>query len=306
MADWDSNVALNEDIVRELLREQFPALANAPVVYLQEGWDSWAYEVSGRWIFRFPKRADVATQHAREQALLREIDGMLPIAVPRYERFGQPSALFPYAFAGYLKVPGRLARDVGAGNVAPTVADDLAAFLTALHAVPVAVAARAGVAHHGWRAPAHMRERALAALAGVAAPLGPARRDACQAYLDNACEDTTATTPGPDGFRLLHNDLGSDHILLNDRWEHVTGVIDWTDVEVGDPAVDLSGVYHFLGEPGTRQVLAAYGGAWDEALVRRARYFAACIALFQLFHGYATGRADEMADGFRALTLAGL
>ena len=306
MADWDSNVELDEHIVREVLREQFPALAGAAVTCLAAGWDSWAYEVGGRWIFRFPKRADVAARQAHEQALLREIAGMLPVPVPRYERFGQTSALFPYPFAGYLKLPGRLARDIGVGEPAPTVADEMAAFLTALHAVPTEVAARAGVTHHGWRAPAHMRDRALEALAGVAAPLGAARCDACRAYLDSACEDAAATTPGPAELRLLHNDLGSDHVLLDARWEHVTGIIDWTDVEVGDPAVDFSGVYHFLGEDGTRRALAGYGGTWDEAFVRRTRYFAVCLALFQLFHGHATGRADELADGFRALTLAGL
>ena len=72
MADWDCHVELDGHVVRELLREQFPALADAPVAYLKEGWDSRAYEIGGRWIFRFPKRADVASQQAREQALLRE------------------------------------------------------------------------------------------------------------------------------------------------------------------------------------------------------------------------------------------
>ena len=151
-----------------------------------------------------------------------------------------------------------------------------------------------------------MRERALEALAGASALLGPSRHDACRAYLDRACEETATTTPGPAGLRLLHNDLDSDHVLIDDRGERVIGIIDWTDVEVGDPAVDLSGIYHFLGEPGTRRVLARYGDSWDEALIRRARYFAACDALFQLFHGHATGRADEVDDGRRALELAGL
>jgi hypothetical protein len=46
--------------------------------------------------------------------------------------------------------------------------------------------------------------------------------------------------------------------------------------------------------------------ALDEHIVREILYFAVCLALLQLFHGQSTGRADELADGFRALTLAGL
>ena len=304
MADWDCHVDLDEQVVRELLREQFPSLADAPVAYLKEGWDSRAYEIGGTWIFRFPKRADVATQQAREQALLREIGGSLPVAVPRYELYGRASARFPFAFAGYAKLAGRQAR-IGPDDVAPSMVDDLAAFLTALHAIPIEVPARVGVAHHGWRAPAQMRERALEALAGTSASLGPARHDACRAYLDRACEETAATAPGPTGLCLLHNDLSSDHVLIDDHGDRVAGIIDWTDVEVGDPAVDVSGIYHFLGERGTRAVLARYGGRWDESLVRRARYFATCFALLQLFHGHATGRADDVDDGRRALELAG-
>lgn len=103
-----------------------------------------------------------------------------------------------------------------------------------------------------------------------------------------------------------HDDLSSEHILLDEGRGQITGVIDWTDVEIGDPAVDFTGIYHHLGEAGTRQVLAHYPLPADEALIRRARFFAGCIGLFEMSHGQATGRADEWADGLRALALVGV
>jgi aminoglycoside phosphotransferase (APT) family kinase protein len=37
---------------------------------------------------------------------------------------------------------------------------------------------------------------------------------------------------------LIHADLGPDHLLVRDG--RMTGIIDWTDAEIGDPALDLS------------------------------------------------------------------
>jgi aminoglycoside phosphotransferase (APT) family kinase protein len=40
--------------------------------------------------------------------------------------------------------------------------------------------------------------------------------------------------------RFLHGDLGRMHIMVDPREGHVTGFIDWGDVQVGDPAWDLA------------------------------------------------------------------
>jgi hypothetical protein len=40
-----------------IVRRQFPQLPLSRVGYLGEACDNWAFEVDGRWVFRFPKRA---------------------------------------------------------------------------------------------------------------------------------------------------------------------------------------------------------------------------------------------------------
>jgi len=45
--------------------------------------------------------------------------------------------------------------------------------------------------------------------------------------------------------RLLHADLTCSHVL--DDGPTVSGIIDWADTEVGDPAVDLAGLWHWGG-----------------------------------------------------------
>lgn len=41
---------------------------------------------------------------------------------------------------------------------------------------------------------------------------------------------------------VIHADLGPEHVLKRDG--RVSGVIDWTDVSVGDPARDLAWLLH--------------------------------------------------------------
>ncbi len=41
---------------------------------------------------------------------------------------------------------------------------------------------------------------------------------------------------------LLHADLGGEHLLIDPDTSRVTGIIDWTDMEWGDPARDFSGL----------------------------------------------------------------
>src|SRR5262249_51211727 len=69
---------------------------------------------------------------------------------------------------------------------------------------------------------------------------------------------------------LLHGDLYARHLLL-DESDHLAAVIDWGDVCIGDPAVDLSIVYTFL-PPGARDAFWAEYGFADEATRCRARH----------------------------------
>jgi hypothetical protein len=59
-----------------VIAEQFGELCPVTVTYLGEGYDSTAFDVNGRWVFRFPKRCDV------ERQLLLESE-ILPLLAPR-------------------------------------------------------------------------------------------------------------------------------------------------------------------------------------------------------------------------------
>src|SRR5262245_14623077 len=131
---------MNIDVtqVAAVVRAQFPAIAAASVEHLGEGCDSTAFEVDGRWVFRFPKRADVEQQLLLEMRVLPLLSRHSPLALPEFCFHGRPSAELPRHFVGYPKLAG-----VPAISIEPTAArfaqwaPSMGRFLSWLHRFPL-------------------------------------------------------------------------------------------------------------------------------------------------------------------------
>ena len=54
---WTAEHTVDEALARSLVETQFPDLAPARLTPLGVGWDNTVYDVDGRWVFRFPRRA---------------------------------------------------------------------------------------------------------------------------------------------------------------------------------------------------------------------------------------------------------
>jgi aminoglycoside phosphotransferase (APT) family kinase protein len=105
-------------------------------------------------------------------------------------------------------------------------------------------------------------------------------RGAIEAFL-------TETPPPPNPPVFCHNDLGTEHVLVDPDTREVTGVIDWTDAAMADPAYDLGLLYRDLGP----QV------APSEAAV----FYARCAVLEDLKYGVDEGREMYKNNALAAL-----
>lgn len=290
---------MDPTLAAALIEAQFPALAPARVRRLGEGCDSVAFDVNAEWVFRFPKSAEVARQFAIESRILPSLGGRLPVAIPRFHFHGRPSPSFDRRFVGYRKLPGLPAIRLDTGAVPmDRFVEPLAAFLSALHAFPVEAAARAGVpVRRLAEVIPEIRADALADLARVeeadpSAPLEVWRRS-IEAGVDPVTH--------PDGVALVHNDLAAEHVLVDQDAHLITGVIDWSDVAIGDPVVDFAGLFHWGGEPFARAVLDACAGDLDDRALPVARYLAACRGAMDVAFGLEQARPEYVAAGLRAL-----
>src|SRR5262245_17365683 len=128
---------------RSIIKACFPKLEVRSIAPASEGWDSVAIEVNGEYIFRFPKRPDVEPQYEKEARLLAELAGQVPAPIPRFAFVWPGGAAYPMRFLGHRKLAGVPLND---RDFTPTqldqIAEQLGAFLTALHHFPVARAAQ--------------------------------------------------------------------------------------------------------------------------------------------------------------------
>jgi aminoglycoside phosphotransferase (APT) family kinase protein len=237
-------------------------LGDLPAQPLGAGLDHRVYAVGDALVARFGERA------APEAALLAAIAPLLPLPVP------VPIAID--AEAGCLvlpRLPGRPLLDLPRAARRAFTAQ-LLAFADALHALNPGVGVPADdVAPEEWLVEARRT------WAAVRDEVPASRREAIEAVL-------ATSAPVPPARRvLIHGDLGAEHVLVDA--DRITGVIDWGDAVIGDPALDLGRLMRDLGP-------VAGGG-------ERARFYAVCTALEDLAFGLDAGR-----DSYRTNALAAL
>ena len=255
-----------------------------------EGLDNLAYEVNGELIVRFSKEPDPARRTAllnHEARLLAALAGVSPLPVP------EPA--FTAAEQGYLayfKIPGVPLLDIPRhqrSDHGTSIAVRLGELLTALHAVP---ADRwADLADADDQPLAEWRREAAEIYSTVAAQVPTAHRRPVGAFLD--------APPPHDGYTpaFSHNDLGIEHVLIDPAAWTVTGIIDWSDAAIVDPAYDFGLLYRDLGPAALRVAIGRYRTDANDvaALSERAVFYARCSVLEDLEYGIKTGR-DKYVD----------
>jgi aminoglycoside phosphotransferase (APT) family kinase protein len=220
----------------------------------------------------------------------------VPLAIPEPRFQGAPDTEYPWPFAGYALLPGRALSSAQLHERAyRRVAEDVGTFLRALHAIDPATVPELDVDRIGRLD----RERGL--------PKAVERLDALRvAGAIDAIDDVLETLRAPDEVRdhtplaVVHGDLYSRHVLL-DGDTRVCGVIDWGDVHLGDPAVDLAFAFESL-LPGARDAFAAAYGAIDDATWERARWRGAYHSAIVAHYGMRIGDDELLRAGLAGLS----
>ena len=298
MPEWDAEIELDESQVRALVASQFPALDLAGLVPFAAGWDN-ALWVTGEGIaFRFPRRAIALAGVAREIAVLPALAPRLPMPIPSPEWIGTPSPAYPWPFFGSRLLPGRELANARPITDRVAFASALGGFLRALHAPAVLAALGDGLPHDrnaradmSIRVPRTRERLRQTAEAGLWTP-----PDTVLAVLDEA-----ASLGNAPGQALIHGDLHARHVLVDDDGRP-SAIIDWGDLCVADPSVDLSLYWSVL----DGESRAAFRAAYGEASLTTDRLLRARVLALFLNAALATYAADTGDQPLLHETIAGL
>lgn len=240
---------------------------------VEEGWDSRAFVVDGVWLDREPRRPEVAAWLVTETRVLPWLADQLPLPVPR------PTVLQHVPLrVRHRRLPGEPTwhLDEAQGRA-------LGGFFRTLHDVDADAAVERGVPDPERTWAEHLvlvdrlRSVVLPRLEGEAARLG-----------ERLLERVARPVPQP---ALVHADVGPQHVLSVDG--DITGVIDWSDVHVGDPAMDLAWLTNASGaeEP----VAEVYGA--DDATLARARDWHLLGPWYEVVYGIDTNQPELVDSG---------
>jgi macrolide phosphotransferase len=219
------------------------------------------------WIVKAPRRPDVAMRADGERRALGLVRPHLPVDVPDWR-------LFTPDLIAYPRVPGSPAAvaDLEVGDwvwrfdqAAPpdTFLDSVAGVLAALHRIDPAEAADARLI---VLRPDDIREataeRVVRARDGLRVPEPVWRR-----WHEWIADDSS----WPSHAVVVHGDLHPGHILIDDE-HRATGILDWSEAHVGDPATDFSLLYASIGLDPLTALLGRYTAAGGHVWPRMAHH----------------------------------
>ncbi|MEV6510102.1 aminoglycoside phosphotransferase family protein [Streptomyces sp. NPDC051642] len=271
----ESEMEISEDLVRDLLREQHPDLAELPIREVAGGWGNQMWRLGNELAVRMQRMDKGPDLQLKERRWLPTLASRLPLPIPVPLRDGVPSERFPKIWTVMTWVEGT-PLDHGSITHGDHAAETLAGFLRALHVeAPADAPTSSDFGAHPKDCTDGFEHFFQAAPTDLAAEIREVWGEAVVA-------------PGWEGPPVwVHGDLHPANVVVADGT--LAGVVDFGALFAGDPAWDLSAAWLLLPAGAAARFFDSYAQA-DEAAVRRARGLAAMKSLFLMAMGQAGDR----------------
>lgn len=300
MNPWEPELHVHQELAKKLIEDQFPQLAPVRLESFGQGWDNIVYRVQGKfqdkWLFRFPQREMAVAGVEREINCLPILSQLLG-RVPILEFAGQPSKEYPWPFWGYRPVEGSEVINCDSQKVnRDQIAQTLGVYLKELHSSLVS-------------------EKLKAQL--PADPLGRLDFKKRIPMTESRIEDLKSkgivlpwekltgilrlglNTPVLPCHSVVHGDLHFRHLIIDDNGEFA-GLIDWGDIHLNDPAVDLQ-IYWSFFSPKQRQIFLQAYGPLSELQRVQSRAFSVFVNIALLISSISQELPKITAESYAAL-----
>ncbi|MGX1913277.1 aminoglycoside phosphotransferase family protein [Streptomyces phaeochromogenes] len=264
------DVTIDADLVRRLLAVQFPQWAELPISPVpRSGMDNATFRLGNVLSVRLPRYPRWVGQVEREHRWLPLLAPHLPLTVSEPLAAGVPGEGYPFPWSVYRWLEGETARTEGLADPG-RAAGQLAEFIRALRKIDATDGPGPQWSNAFRGVPMGDGRDSLAADALVRPKIaklkGVVDTDAVTAVWDAAL-----AAPAWDGPPVwFHGDLATGNLLSVDG--HLSAVIDFGTLGVGDPAVDVLPAWKFLPDAARGTFREALGD--DDATWARGRGWA--------------------------------
>ncbi len=268
----DDRLWVSSEQVVALVADQFPQWADMPVRPVDHGgWDNRSFRLGETMLVRMPSAARYVPQIEKEHVWLPKLASALPVPIPVPLVRGEPGEGYPYPWSIYAWLEGEpLVQCLGRIDLS-VLAEDVASFLIALHAIDASKGPPAGDHnfHRGGSLSVYDDEAQLAMLA-VEDEVDPTlAREVWELALSSHWQEKPV---------WVHGDIAEGNLLVSNN--RLAAVIDFGSSGVGDPSSDLILAWNVLDHESRAVFHTALG--LNEAVWQRGRGWALWKALITL------------------------
>ncbi len=263
-----NELEIDEELVRMLLKTQIPNWANLPLKRIpSSGTDNALFRLGNEYIVRLPRLLGANDNILKEYVWVPQIAQLLKISISKPLFKGTSGEIYP-SFWMIIRWSEGYNPDFEQENEYRLLAKELASFLNELHGIELTNGpfSRRGVS---------LKE------------IDQETNNAISQLEDEI--DIQAVTQLWEGLRdvpfwnkapvWIHGDFLPGNILIQN--DHLSAVIDWSDVGIGDPACDLIIAWSLLNK-NSRKIFKGSLENMDEDTWQRGRGWALSIALIML------------------------
>jgi len=229
---------VDEEIVRQLIAEQFPQWRDESIVHIEGGGTVNAiFRIGEDFAARFPLNPgnpnELAAELRKEAAAMEELAGVCPVATPVHVAHGEPGPGYPMPWSVQSWLPGCVATPDGLAH-SLEFAGDLVLLIRSLREADTSGRRFAGTGRGGdlrdsddWMRTCFQESTGLL-------PVNELR----------AMWERFRILPESGQDRMTHGDLIPGNLLV--KREKLVGVLDGGGFSPADPALDLVAAWHLL------------------------------------------------------------
>ncbi|EEM97315.1 aminoglycoside phosphotransferase family protein [Bacillus thuringiensis] len=246
------------DSYKHYIKEALPNLSIRSYKQNEEGWDNVAVIVNDELLFRFPRKQEYAMRIPLEKELCTILTQSLQeIEVPQYHLIYKNESEEVPLCSYYTLIHGEPLKTETVANLEDTelkaIITQLATFLTVLHSIPLNQVTP--LCFPIEKTCTYWKELQTKLNQYLTTNLTSLQKLALNRLFENffACLATSTFQN-----TIIHADFTHHHILFNKQNKSISGVIDFGDAQIGDPAFDFAGLYYDFGHEFTTSVYEQY------------------------------------------------
>ncbi|WP_066498118.1 aminoglycoside phosphotransferase family protein [Abyssisolibacter fermentans] len=278
----------------EIIKEENPHLIIDKFCFNKEGQNNDVVIINDDFIFKFPKYPQGIEKLKKEVRILNILKSYISLNIPNPIYNNLDSYEVGCVYSGYKMIRGiSFKKDIFYNTQRKDfIAKQLALFLKELHSIPLEKICEYELdvidGYNEW----------VSLFKKIKKKLFPFMKKESQ---DSISENFNDFFEKNYNFNktLIHGDFGPSNIIFDSNSQTISGIIDFNDVSIGDPAIDIASLIgpFGYGEDFVKSFKPIYPNV--EELLYRARFYASTFALQEALFGIEVGDKEAFDAGMK-------